>query len=320
MTPMTRRPTAAETYQIYRLGSDHPDFTAAIRLVMTGLLAPSANGAVAESRINDLVRDPRHRVMLVAAYDQARIISAAIVVGSLGGAGLVYLPVGPLMGEMSVALESILAHLISWPENSEITLFQALISPADRERASILKAAGFRFLAELIYLERSVDQDDPPVNLSPSVSWRTFHEREREVFVQALAQTYRDSLDCPGLSGIRPPAQALESHKATGIYDPAGWFLATCDNRVAGLVFTSQVNHRAALEVTYMGVSPPFRGKGVGNALLQKAFALARDRGLSHVTLAVDSINQPARMLYDRWGFREIARMRAWIAKTQSGA
>jgi len=61
-------------------------------------------------------------------------------------------------------------------------------------------------------------------------------------------------------------------------------------------------------------VAAEARGKAVGNALLAKALGRATERGRTTVTLAVDSINEPARRLYERWGFREISRRRAWIS------
>ena len=63
-----------------------------------------------------------------------------------------------------------------------------------------------------------------------------------------------------------------------------------------------------------MGVAYGFRGRGVGHALMRKCNDEMMARGFAGVTLAVDSVNTPARALYRKWGFVEAARRRAWIA------
>jgi GNAT superfamily N-acetyltransferase len=80
-----------------------------------------------------------------------------------------------------------------------------------------------------------------------------------------------------------------------------------------GVVLTAETPGRASLEVVYMGVSPPWRGKGVGDMLLMRAVQRARALRLNDITLAVDGINVAARRLYERWSFVETARRRAWI-------
>lgn len=50
------------------------------------------------------------------------------------------------------------------------------------------------------------------------------------------------------------------------------------------------------------------RGQGHGAALLDKAAAMARDRGLTRLSLMTESFNAGARRLYLRHGFRDLAR------------
>jgi ribosomal protein S18 acetylase RimI-like enzyme len=56
-----------------------------------------------------------------------------------------------------------------------------------------------------------------------------------------------------------------------------------------------------------VAVSPEYRGKGQGLALLALAERLAGSAGKASVSLIVSDTNTGARRLYERWGYREIA-------------
>ena len=57
-------------------------------------------------------------------------------------------------------------------------------------------------------------------------------------------------------------------------------------------------------------VYPEHRGKGVGTAMLDKAADLARAAKVRQMSLIVETFNPDAKRLYDRYGFRELARRR----------
>jgi ribosomal protein S18 acetylase RimI-like enzyme len=57
-----------------------------------------------------------------------------------------------------------------------------------------------------------------------------------------------------------------------------------------------------------LAVRPDYRRKGLGTRLLRIADALAFEDGLTETSLTVAEINEPARRLYDREGYREVAR------------
>jgi ribosomal protein S18 acetylase RimI-like enzyme len=73
-----------------------------------------------------------------------------------------------------------------------------------------------------------------------------------------------------------------------------------------------------SLEIVYLGVAQPARKTGVANALLARAVQIARARNDALLMLGVDERNEPARRLYDRWGFLEAARKDVWIATSFS--
>jgi ribosomal protein S18 acetylase RimI-like enzyme len=65
-------------------------------------------------------------------------------------------------------------------------------------------------------------------------------------------------------------------------------------------------SHRALLG---LGVLAPFRGRGMGAALLEAALMWARAQPLAWIDLYVFASNTGAQRLYTRFGFRELARV-----------
>lgn len=191
---------------------------------------------------------------------------------------------------------------------------QALLDAESTDAAALLTRSGFSQLTRLIYLERQsqypwVEPPDPN-----AAEWLEFSAATRELFVRTLAETYQDSTDCPELSRLRTPADALESHRAAGRFDPKLWNLARANGRIAGCVLLAEIAHGTALDVVYMGVAPSCRRRGVGSLLLRRALAQCRERGVRRLTLAVDSRNAAALGLYARFSFRRLAERIVYIS------
>jgi len=88
---------------------------------------------------------------------------------------------------------------------------------------------------------------------------------------------------------------------APGAFDPGLWFVAVDRDEVVGALAGS-VDAGAGL-VDTLGVRAPWRRKGIGEALLRRSFAAFSGRGITRVTLFVDSENETgATRLYERVG------------------
>lgn len=61
--------------------------------------------------------------------------------------------------------------------------------------------------------------------------------------------------------------------------------------------------------VQFLAVLPPFRCQGLGSALLAWVEAQARAEGERNLWIAASEINAHARRLYERLGFREVAKL-----------
>ena len=87
-------------------------------------------------------------------------------------------------------------------------------------------------------------------------------------------------------------------------YDPALWFLAWSGGELAGFSICkpSLVSDPASGDVAQLGVRRAFRNRGITRALLYHSFGAYWERGLSRVSLFVDSdsVTGATRLLRER--------------------
>ena len=65
-----------------------------------------------------------------------------------------------------------------------------------------------------------------------------------------------------------------------------------------------------AIELTYIGVRPDQRGRGVGKRLLNAFVEASRSRGYRSIALSVEQENLPAVSLYEKRGFKVVSTFR----------
>jgi len=188
---------------------------------------------------------------------------------------------------------------------------QTLLEPEATAKQELLERVGFKPLAPLIYLERDAvfPWVDPPAH--DDATWTTYGPEAHDEFIRVLRATYQDSLDCPELSDLRPAADAMESHRASGRFAPRFWELIRVDGQLAGCLLLAPLACAPVMEVVYMGVCPGVRRRGVGALLLRRALEQSRNADMRRLTLVVDGRNAPARRLYDAFALRPVARRNA---------
>jgi len=138
------------------------------------------------------------------------------------------------------------------------------------------------------------------------IAARAFRPGDERAFYEAQQEAFADTWE--------PVTETLEewSHWLIGraTFDPGLWFLAERENEAAGFAICHV--HRALPElgwVQLLGVRRPWRGLGLGRALLVHAFREFQRRGMERVGLGVDSESPTgAHLLYESVGMRETAR------------
>jgi mycothiol synthase len=94
-------------------------------------------------------------------------------------------------------------------------------------------------------------------------------------------------------------------------YDPTLWLLATAAGTAVGALTASVSGDRGWVDE--LGVLRPWRGRGIGVALLRRSFVTLARRGCRRVLLNVDAENPTgATKLYERVGMRVVNRWDLW--------
>lgn len=285
---------------------------AAARLVCTGGRPDRAAGA---RFLQDAQRNaiPLDRFWAWVEPDGS-IESAVLAVRSPGRTALLFAsrPVGFGRGEkIARTLQSACRSLAC----EGVVIAQGLLEPGERAERKVFAQAKFDVLAHLGYLHRPLS-DSPRterVVWPHGVSIETYAADNHDDFVRALDASYEETLDCPALTGIRCAEDILAGHRATGQFDPALWTLLRVDELPSGVLLLNPSQRLGTVELVYIGLAKPARGRGLGRLLLRHGLTQVSARPEQTMTLAVDEHNVPAIRLYYAAGFRRAFRRVALI-------
>jgi ribosomal protein S18 acetylase RimI-like enzyme len=200
--------------------------------------------------------------------------------------------------------------------SDQATLAQALIDPEDDLRRDALAAAGFTELSTLCYMQRRLTHQtvSPPQHID-GVSFEAWRAELKADFLRVLEASYHQTLDCPGLAGIRQTDDVLAGHRGAGEFDPSLWTLMRLHGEPVGVMLLNPVPPADCIELVYLGLASSVRGRGYGALLMQRGLWLCAQRPQTYFTLAVDETNTPALALYRRFGLRRVTRKLAMIRK-----
>jgi len=257
----------------------------------------------------------RHRLWWAAA--PAGPLAAVLAVYSPGNTAVLLFSTTATGRIAPSALADLLGGLAAAILDEGQTLVQALLDTHAAEDAAAFERAGFFRLAELIFmrnnlrggLRRREHAEAPPAGME----LLSYSDATDALFRRGIEASYAGSLDCPALEGLRHIEDVLAGHKAAGIFRADLWTVAAIDGEPAGVLLMNQNAMHNTAEVVYMGVSQPFRGRGLGRLLLRRAAAMAAEDRFAALTLAVDAQNHYAHRLYLDEGFAETMRKWAYV-------
>ena len=276
----------------------------------TQSLLADASGHVDPDGANEMIRlsqafsQPAGGVWI--ARQSGKIISTILPVVSPGRTMLLFAP-NTLKGEVAArATRDLLDAVCRHATSQGIQLAQALLDPNNSALIELFTTVGFTHLAKLVYLHGHAPRTAPDLNLPPNWRLLTYSPQTHGRFARTIQATYRDSLDCPVLSGTRDMEDVIIGHKATGEFNAARWYLLCDGDQDLGVLLLSRIPRTDALELVYIGIVPEQRGKGAGDLLLRQAMRAVVEAGHARLSLAVDASNTPAMQLYWRHGLQAI--------------
>ncbi|MBX3356079.1 MAG: GNAT family N-acetyltransferase [Phycisphaeraceae bacterium] len=257
---------------------------------------------------------------LWGAFDDSGRVNAALLLTPYPGrTAMLTLSTLRSREEESAAREALLTAL-SEAATMDLAIVQALFEPRFDREIGVLRDSGFRRLAALASMERAmarpvrgrVEASSP---LPPGATLEGYADdaEGRRALAGLLEATYRDTLDCPGLAGMRRPEEVLEGHRRGGRFDRSLWTILRLEDEPVGAVLLNAAPQIQALELVYLGLVPEARGRGFGRVLLERALSLASREAVNRIVLAVDEENTPALRLYRAAGFRCASRRVALV-------
>lgn len=246
--------------------------------------------------------------------------AVVLIVHALGRVGLLFH--GPLRCWHTQLLAELLEKAAGEALARGMCFVQAMLSRQSLPDQDAYDRAGFTHLAELAYLHRRLDAL-PSLGHAETLLYTPFSQDQEALLAEVIEDTYIDSLDCPGLRGLRPMAEVLVSHRTSGVYTPQFWWIPRekapqggqepAGEPVGCVLLNATSWSGGAVEVVYVGIRPRFRHRGYCKEILLHALQKAAQAGKRGVYLAVDAINTPATSLYAGLGFRELDRRQVLI-------
>ena len=209
---------------------------------------------------------------------------------------------------------TLLQHALSYLKDQDVDLAQSLLSCDDQLGHDAHVTGGLEPLTTLLYMERSLTRACECPSPAAGVELIAWSESMDDTLGCILDASYVETLDCPGLCGVRRTEDIILGHKASGRHDPGGWLLAKVDGDFVGAVLVNHSREDDNVELVYLGLAPNVRGRGLGTLLLETQLARYSGSTFRQMTLAVDTKNLPAIRIYEDLGFRGTAHRNAYIS------
>jgi mycothiol synthase len=289
------------------------ELTSAFQLLFQHVSAAERPGRVANAL--RLVRQGEFSPAGVWVVRQEHELIGALVCLPVAGASALIWPPQVRRGAATRSIEDLLLQsATTWVRGSGAKLGQTLLAQDERHLSASLERNGFQHVTRLWYLRHGLCLEARWFALRKELHFETYERCDREAFHQTLLSSYEDSQDCPEVNGIRELPEILEGHRAQGNYNPRHWWLVREQDRPVGVLLLAEIPDWQGWDLSYLGVVPEARGRGIGRALAEQALRQARAGGAGQLSLAVDNRNRIAWNLYRGLNFEPFDQREVYLA------
>ena len=178
--------------------------------------------------------------------------------------------------------------------------------PAGHELERVLIDRGYALWRTSFRMEAEL-QGWPEPAMPAGFDLRSYRDADHDVVIAAMNEAFDADMLWREVTARSFRAYYLGDPS----FDRALWSLAWDGDELAGVVlaFPELQGEPALGWVRTLGVRAPWRRRGLGNALLLRAFAQLHDRGVTRVGLGVDADNPTGALrIYERAGMRPVRR------------
>jgi len=266
---------------------------------------------------------------LLVAVSEQKIRAALLMMIQADFTAILWPPAYDFSGEPADSCSEILDLLVqrsfSIAKEHNCELIQATVGCQDVQSSELLVRNGLAAVGTLLFLQR------PAMTQQKQGRMKTPHDHEEtcrlvpitqgiddEILGELVLSTYVDSADFPELQTRRSGALCLQTHRLQGEYLPENWFVIEEQGIQVGVLFFSFHSELDQWELTYLGVIPQYRGKGIARRVIEKSFEHP-ERKYRGVFLGVDSRNDYAVRLYTSMGFVTVSRQNVFAWNRQLG-
>lgn len=252
---------------------------------------------------------------LLVNYQQAQITGAIWIQRLPGNMAQLWLPFSGVKAEQTHAL---LRAAHAWVKGHNIRLCHVEILPHADTQALLIEHG----MQRLAYLQHLVGSSGGrlAMNSAISLSLQPLCDFSQPQQLGLLAAVGHDSLDSRALREALSVEELFAGFYQQDPLAPQHWYAVGYQAEIVGVLLLAPRPAMGRWELMLMGLTPAWRGQGLGRALLNKALELAQQSGVKEMVLAVDEANHPAKRLYQQAGFVRYAQQRllAWKGDSNS--
>jgi ribosomal protein S18 acetylase RimI-like enzyme len=175
---------------------------------------------------------------------------------------------------------------------------QVVTLALDTAAAELMALRGYEEVRRFFDLEIELAEPPPAPVLPAGLSLETFREEDARAFHDALDEAFQDHWEHHSV----PFEKWWEQRRNAPSYDGSLWFVVRDGDEFAAVI-RNEPERRGGGYVGALGVRRPWRGRGLGRALLLHTFGAFWARGQRRVVLGVDADNPTgATKLYESAG------------------